>query len=84
MQAENGRAWPPGGDGEMSKGELLVASEGAVLRLTINRPEKRNALSRALLAELRAAFDGHAEAEDHAATTSQASTALGSHHGRPA
>ena len=64
MQAENGGAWPPGGDGAMSEGELLVASEGAVLRLTINRPEKRNALSRALLAELRAAFDGHAEAED--------------------
>ena len=38
----------------MSEGELLVASDGPVLRLTINRPEKRNALSRAVLAELRA------------------------------
>ena len=32
--------------------QLLVAVDGDVLRLTINRPEKRNALSMALLDEL--------------------------------
>jgi len=48
----------------MSGGELLVAREGPLLRLTINRPEKRNALSRALLEALRAALEGHAEAEE--------------------
>jgi enoyl-CoA hydratase len=33
---------------------------GAVLHVTIDRPEKRNALSRDTLAAMKAAFDGHA------------------------
>jgi enoyl-CoA hydratase/carnithine racemase len=35
---------------------LLVEPTGAVVRLTLNRPDKRNALSQALLAELEAAL----------------------------
>src|SRR5436190_22427172 len=35
---------------------LVVASEGGVVRLTLNRPDKRNALSQALLAQLGAAL----------------------------
>lgn len=34
--------------------------EGGVLRVTIDRPEKRNALSRQVLGELRSAFEAHA------------------------
>jgi len=41
-------------------GDLLATVEGSVLRVTINRPEKRNPLSRSLLAELRAVFERHA------------------------
>lgn len=41
-------------------GAVLAASAGGVLRVTINRPDKRNALSRAVLAGLRAAFERHA------------------------
>lgn len=41
-------------------GTVLTASAGGVLRVTINRPEKRNALSRTVLAELRAVFKRHA------------------------
>jgi enoyl-CoA hydratase/carnithine racemase len=37
--------------------ELLVESQGGVVRLTLNRPEKRNALSQNLLARLRDALD---------------------------
>jgi enoyl-CoA hydratase len=48
----------------MSGRELVVVRDGPLLRLTINRPEKRNALSRALLEELRGAFEDHAEVED--------------------
>lgn len=40
--------------------ELLAVVDGPVLRVTINRPEKRNPLSRAVLAQLKAAFEGHA------------------------
>jgi enoyl-CoA hydratase len=37
-------------------GEVVVARDGEALRVTINRPEKRNPLSRGVLAALRAAF----------------------------
>ena len=43
--------------------EVLAQVEGALLRVTINRPEKRNALSRAVLAELRDVFEAHAPNE---------------------
>lgn len=39
-----------------SRGELLCERADGVLRVTLNRPEKRNALSRTLLAQLRDAF----------------------------
>ena len=35
---------------------LILEAKGAVIRLTLNRPDKRNALSQALLAELEAAL----------------------------
>ena len=38
---------------------LLVHLDGDILRVTINRPEKRNPLSREVLAALRQAFDSH-------------------------
>jgi methylglutaconyl-CoA hydratase len=38
--------------------ELLIVRDGPVLRLTLNRPERRNALSRALVAALLEAFTG--------------------------
>lgn len=41
--------------------DLLVSVQGALLRVTINRPEKRNPLSRAVLAELGEVFRRHAE-----------------------
>lgn len=44
----------------MSPKILLVDRQGSVLRLTINRPEKRNALSLALLDEIGEAFRTHA------------------------
>lgn len=44
----------------MSEPHLLVSVDGAVLRLTINRPARRNALSLALLDDLGAAFSSHA------------------------
>jgi len=43
---------------------VMATSAGGVLRLTINRPDKRNALSLAVLAELRAAFERHSADED--------------------
>lgn len=36
---------------------LLIESAGGVVRITLNRPERRNALSQALLTELSAALD---------------------------
>jgi methylglutaconyl-CoA hydratase len=44
-------------------GTVLVGREGAVARLTLNRPEKRNALSAELVAELKAALRD-ADADD--------------------
>jgi enoyl-CoA hydratase/carnithine racemase len=40
-----------------SEPTLLVRRDAGVVRLTLNRPEKRNALSRALLGELEAAIE---------------------------
>jgi enoyl-CoA hydratase len=52
----------------MADAALLVARDGTLLRLTVNRPEKRNALSLALLDEIGAAFARHAgDATVHAA-----------------
>ncbi len=42
---------------------LIVLRTGDVLRITIDRPAKRNALSRAVLAEIRLAFGEHAKDE---------------------
>lgn len=42
--------------------ELLVSAHAGLLRVTLNRPEKRNPLSRAMLAGLREAFDAHRDA----------------------
>lgn len=42
---------------------VTAARRGAFLHVTINRPEKRNALSRDTLAALKAAFDAHAADE---------------------
>ncbi len=39
--------------------EVLASVEDGLLRVTLNRPEKRNALSRAVLARLREVFDAH-------------------------
>lgn len=44
-------------------GTLQVEVVDRVLRVTINRPEKRNALSRAVLAELQEVFTAHAADE---------------------
>lgn len=43
----------------MPDAPLLVSRDGALLRVTINRPEKRNALSLALLDEIGAVFSRH-------------------------
>jgi enoyl-CoA hydratase len=42
-------------------GDLLVAVEGPLLRVTINRPEKRNPLSRGVLSQIRDSFIRHGE-----------------------
>lgn len=44
--------------------DVAVEIEEARLTVTIDRPEKRNALSRAVLAELRGTFETHAKDED--------------------
>ena len=43
---------------------LLRAYERGCLRVTLNRPAKRNALSREMLRELKAVFDAHASLDD--------------------
>jgi enoyl-CoA hydratase len=45
----------------MAADHLVVEADGPVLRVTINRPEKRNALSRAVLNKIAAVFTEHAE-----------------------
>lgn len=47
----------------MNSPNLLVETNGEVLRVTLNRPEKRNALSRELLNELRETFAAHRDDE---------------------
>jgi enoyl-CoA hydratase len=47
----------------MSTPEIVTASVDGILRVTINRPEKRNALSRSVLAELGQTFAAHATDE---------------------
>src|ERR1700727_1390734 len=46
-----------GGTGRMSYKDLIYSVEGKVATVTLNRPERMNALSRPLEAEMRAAFD---------------------------
>jgi enoyl-CoA hydratase len=45
-------------------GHLLVEVDGPLLRVTVNRPEKHNPLSRAVLAQLRDTFIQHGEIAD--------------------
>jgi len=49
---------------KQTQGNLLLSREGRVLRVTINRPDKHNPLSRAALAELREAFDSARDETD--------------------
>ena len=49
---------------KQTRGNVLLSREGRVLRVTINRPEKHNPLSRAVLAELREAFDAARDESD--------------------
>ncbi|MCG6873705.1 MAG: enoyl-CoA hydratase/isomerase family protein [Betaproteobacteria bacterium] len=44
--------------------DLLRTYERGVLRVTLNRPERRNALTRSMLRELRLVFEAHAEQDD--------------------
>lgn len=44
-------------------GDVRAAVQAGVLRVTLDRPEKRNPLSRATLARLRAVFEAHRGAE---------------------
>ena len=43
--------------------DVLVSAADGVLRVTVNRPEKRNPLSRAVLARLREVFQSHRDAD---------------------
>lgn len=43
--------------------DVLVTVQDGLLRVTVNRPEQRNALSRAVLARLREAFEEHRDDE---------------------
>jgi len=54
------KTYPQGSD---PNDEVLVSTEGPLLRVTLNRPQKRNPLSRAVLARLREIFDEHAKNE---------------------
>jgi len=49
---------------KQTRANVLLSREGRVLRVTINRPEKHNPLSRAVLAELREAFDAARDESD--------------------
>jgi len=49
--------------GQPADAAVLVDSDGDVLRITINRPEKRNALNNAVLSALRQAFEGRRDDE---------------------
>lgn len=42
----------------MADGDVRIEREGRVMRVTLNRPDKHNPLSRAVLARLREAFEG--------------------------
>jgi enoyl-CoA hydratase len=44
--------------------DLLRTYERGVLRVTLNCPERRNALTRSMLRELRVVFEAHADQED--------------------
>jgi 2-(1,2-epoxy-1,2-dihydrophenyl)acetyl-CoA isomerase len=48
----------------MSDGTVLLERDGAVLRLSLNRPNKLNSFNEAMHGELRAALDGPAAAAD--------------------
>ena len=48
----------------MAKDELPVALVDSVLRLTINRPDQRNALSLAVLDQIGAALQSHSTDDD--------------------
>ena len=50
-------AGPHDDRGEAVNSEVLASVEDGLLRVTINRPEKRNPLSRAVLARLQEVFD---------------------------
>lgn len=48
----------------MTASPVLARATDGILRVTVNRPEKRNALSLAVLAELKAVFEAHAGDDD--------------------
>ena len=48
----------------MTNGEVLVELDDDVLRVTINRPEKRNPLSRPVLAAIGEAFRIHRDRQE--------------------
>ena len=52
------RSGPDGQNGDMESENLIVKAEGAVVRITLNRPEKRNSLSHALMTDLIATLKG--------------------------